>query len=174
MVIAPSPQPRPAPRARALPPETVVQEGQNCTPIWSAPLELHRITGGFYFLPGMVILELRGAQVAERGVQPASVVDLVNEAGKIRGDVLECFVVHQVDGFDLQRLDEFFGLGVRLGISAPAHRAGEPVLCEQLAVIARLNQTTSRVMNRQRFMSLPYLGSLLSNCCATCIMSSLR
>ena len=29
----------------------------------------------------MVILELRGAQVAERGVQPASVVDLVNEAG---------------------------------------------------------------------------------------------
>src|SRR5262249_31953688 len=45
--------------------------------------------GGFDPLPGVVILELRGAQVAERGVQPASVVDLVNEAGKIRGDVLE-------------------------------------------------------------------------------------
>src|SRR5262249_47782813 len=56
--------------------------------------------GGFDPLPGVVILELRGAQVAERGVQPASVVDLVNEAGKIRGDVLECFVVHKVDGFD--------------------------------------------------------------------------
>ena len=37
--------------------------------------------GGFDPLPGVVILELRGAQVAERGVQPASVVDLVNEAG---------------------------------------------------------------------------------------------
>src|SRR5262249_7609724 len=67
--------------------------------------------GGFDPLPGVMILELRGAQVAERGVQPASVVDLVNEAGKIRGDVLECFVVHKVDGFDLQRLDEAFGLG---------------------------------------------------------------
>ena len=52
--------------------------------------------GGFDPLPGVVILELRGAQVAERGVQPAGVVDLVNEAGKIRGDVLERFVVHQV------------------------------------------------------------------------------
>src|SRR6516162_11624125 len=71
--------------------------------------------GGFDPLPGVVILELRGAQVAERGVQPAGVVDLVNEAGKIRGDVLECFVVHKVDGFDLQRLDEAFGLGVVVG-----------------------------------------------------------
>src|SRR5215470_11066847 len=35
--------------------------------------------GGFDPLPGVLILELRGAQVAERGVQPASVVDLVNE-----------------------------------------------------------------------------------------------
>src|SRR5262249_41726745 len=90
--------------------------------------------GGFDPLPGVVILRLRGAQVAERGVEPASVVDLVNEAGKIRGDVLECFVVHKVDGFDLQRLDEAFGLGVVVGVSTPAHRADEPMLCEQLAV----------------------------------------
>jgi hypothetical protein len=39
--------------------------------------------GGFDRLPGVVILELRGAQVAERRVQSASVVDLVDEAGKI-------------------------------------------------------------------------------------------
>ena len=31
--LAPSPQPRPAPTALALPPEPVVQEGQNWTPI---------------------------------------------------------------------------------------------------------------------------------------------
>src|SRR5262249_22592193 len=41
--------------------------------------------GGFDPLPGVVILELRGAQVAERGVQPASVVDLVNERITGRG-----------------------------------------------------------------------------------------
>src|SRR6516164_7840700 len=32
----------------------------------------------------------------------------------------------------------------------------------------------SSVMNWRRFMSLPCLGSLLSNCCATRMMSSLR
>jgi hypothetical protein len=89
---------------------------------------------GFDPLPGVVIVELRGAQVAERGVQPASAVDLVNEAAKIRGDVLERFVVHQVDGIDLQRLDEAFSLGVVVRVSTPAHRTDEPMLCEQLAV----------------------------------------
>src|SRR6516162_8048326 len=38
--------------------------------------------GGFDPLPGVVILELRGAQVAERGVQPASVVDLDGSSGR--------------------------------------------------------------------------------------------
>jgi hypothetical protein len=47
------------------------------------------------------ILELRRAQVAERGVQSACVVDLVNEAGMARGDLLERFVVHEVDGISL-------------------------------------------------------------------------
>src|SRR5262249_3161950 len=41
--------------------------------------------GGFDPLPGVVILELRGVSVAERGVQPASVVDLVNERITCRG-----------------------------------------------------------------------------------------
>ena len=59
-----------------------------------------------------MILELRGAQIAERGVEPPCVVDLVDEAGKIGGDILESIVVHQVDGFDLQRLHEALGLGV--------------------------------------------------------------
>jgi hypothetical protein len=57
--------------------------------------------GGFDPLPGVVILELRRAQVAECGVQSACVVDLVNEAGKARGDLLERFVVHEVDGISL-------------------------------------------------------------------------
>jgi len=32
----------------------------------------------------------------------------------------------------------------------------------------------SSVMNLRRFISLPYLGSLISNCCAIRMMSSLR
>src|SRR5215831_9260811 len=126
--------------------------------------------GGFDPLPGVVILELRGAQVAERGVQPASVVDLVNEAGKIRGDVLECFVVHKVDGFDLQRLDEAFGLGVVVGVPTPAHRADEPMLCEQLAVsLAGILRTSIRVMDTAPGR-LPGLNSGLQCCnCQTCV-----
>src|SRR5262245_31885805 len=126
--------------------------------------------GGFDPLPGVVILELRGAQVAERGVQPASVVDLVNEAGKIRGDVLECFVVHKVDGFDLQRLDEAFGLGVVVGVSTPAHRADEPMLCEQLAVsLTGILRTSIRVVDTAPGR-LPGLNSGLQCCnCQTCV-----
>ena len=59
-----------------------------------------------------MILELRWAQVAERGVEPPGVVDVVNEAGKIGGDIREGFLVHQVDGVDLQRLDAALGLGI--------------------------------------------------------------
>src|SRR6516162_463870 len=50
-------------------------------PVVPMQQRIFRRVGGFDPLPGVVILELRGAQVAERGVQPASVVDLVNEAG---------------------------------------------------------------------------------------------
>src|SRR5262249_33355076 len=42
--------------------------------------------GGFDPLPGVVIPELRRAQGAERGGEPACVVALVNEVEKIRGD----------------------------------------------------------------------------------------
>jgi hypothetical protein len=59
------------------------------------------LRGGFDRRPGVAILELCGAQVTERRVEPACVVDLVDEPRKICGDVLERFVLHQVDGLDL-------------------------------------------------------------------------
>ena len=70
------------------------------------------------------------------------------KAGKVGGDIREGFVVHQVDGFGLQRLDEAFGLGVVVGVSTPAHRADKPMLCEQLAVsLAGILRTSIRVMD---------------------------
>jgi hypothetical protein len=44
-------------------------------------------------LPGVVVLELGGAQVAERGVKSPHVVDVVDEAGQVGGDVFEGLVV---------------------------------------------------------------------------------
>ena len=55
----------------------------------SAPLGWTVSCGGFDRLPGVVILELCWAQVAERGVQSAGVVDLINKAWKIGGHVFE-------------------------------------------------------------------------------------
>jgi hypothetical protein len=40
--------------------------GFECCRHWSAPLELNRSRGGYYRPPGVMILELRRAQLAER------------------------------------------------------------------------------------------------------------
>src|SRR5580693_9507698 len=68
--------------------------------------------GGFDRLPGMVFLELCRAQVAERGVESSGVVDLIDKAWKVSGNVVEGFVIHQIDGLDLKRLHEALGLGI--------------------------------------------------------------
>ncbi len=39
-------------------------------------------------MPGVLMLVLRGAQIAERGVEPAGVVDLIDEAWKVGEIVL--------------------------------------------------------------------------------------
>ena len=48
---------------------------------WSAPLGLDMSGGGFFRGRAVDFLELDGAQVAERGMEPPLVVDLVDEAG---------------------------------------------------------------------------------------------
>jgi hypothetical protein len=53
----------------------------------------------------VVVLELGGAQVAERRVEPARVVDVVDEAWEIGGDVLEGLRFHLRDG-RLERVEE--------------------------------------------------------------------
>src|ERR1700737_2269776 len=61
--------------------------------------------------------------------------NLVDEAGKVGCDVLEGFVCHQIHGLDLQCLHEALGLGVVVGVSAPAHGAGETMLLQDGAIV---------------------------------------
>jgi len=68
-------------------------------------------------------------------VESASVVNLVDEAGKVGCNVLEGFVCHQIHGFDLKCLHEALDLGVVVGIAAPAHGAGETVLLQDGAIV---------------------------------------
>ena len=54
-------------------------------------------------------------------MEPLAVVDLVDEAGKIGGDVFERLVFRHVDGVDLEGFHEAFGLRAVVGITTPAH-----------------------------------------------------
>jgi hypothetical protein len=58
-------------------------------------------------------------------VQPPAVVDVVDEAGQIEGDILEGLVDHRIDRLDLQRLDEALGVGVVVAVAAPPGRADQ-------------------------------------------------
>ena len=54
--------------------------------------------------PGVTVLELLRAETAQGGVETTGVVDLVDEARKVLGDIGEGFVGHRIDGFDLEGL----------------------------------------------------------------------
>ncbi len=65
------------------------------------------------------------------------IVNLVEEAGKVDGYVLECFIVPQIHGLGLQCLHKSFRLGVVVRIAAAADGANEAMCSEQLPVIGR-------------------------------------
>jgi hypothetical protein len=67
-------------------------------------------------------------------VESAGVVDLIDKAWKIGGDVFESFVVHQIDGLDLKGLHEALGLGIVIGIATSAHGADETMFGQQVAI----------------------------------------
>lgn len=73
-----------------------------------------------------MILDLLRAERAERGEQSAGVVDLIDEAWRAGGYILESLVGHRIDG--LECFHEAFGLGVIAGIAAAPHRSDKTVL----------------------------------------------
>ena len=73
----------------------------------------------------MMALELSRAQIARRRVQSAGVAG-VDEPREVIADVLERLASHQMDRFDLERLDEVFGGSVRSRPVGPAGPCLEP------------------------------------------------
>lgn len=71
----------------------------------------------------MLLLELHGADIAERGVQAALIVNIVDEPGRLLGDFIEGLERHRIDRLDFERFHEALRLGVVVRVSAPAHRA---------------------------------------------------
>src|SRR5271170_6347579 len=81
-------------------------------------------------------------------MKSAGVVNLVDEAGKISGYILEGFVVHQIDGLDLQRLHEALCLRIVVGVSAPPHRTNKTLVGEQAPVdLRRILRAAIRMVN---------------------------
>lgn len=54
-------------------------------------------------------------------MKSACVVNLPYEMGKVFGRLLERFIGHRVDRFDLQHFHEAFGLGIVIGAPSAAH-----------------------------------------------------
>jgi hypothetical protein len=80
-------------------------------------------TGSGYWidrLPGVLLLKLYGADIAESGVEPSGIVDAVDELGKIFDDVGECRT--PLDRRLLMKLSAF----VVVRISSPAHGPSMP------------------------------------------------
>ena len=88
-------------------------------------------------LAGVLNLKLDRAPISERGVEPAFVVDLVDEVRKRVDDVGERLIAAEVDFLGLDSLHEALGLGVVIGDAAAAHRTAQPMLCERLAILIR-------------------------------------
>ncbi|WOS67253.1 hypothetical protein SFGR64A_30485 (plasmid) [Sinorhizobium fredii GR64] len=83
-------------------------------------------------------------------MEPALVVDLLDEVGKVFGDVLEGFECHQIDRLDLQRFHEALGLGVVIRVSPATHRADQAVGGQCLAVelgsiLGRFNRSSQHL-----------------------------
>ena len=66
-------------------------------------------------------------------MKPAFVVELLDEVGKVLGDVLEAFEGHRVDGFDLQGLHEVPPWRCHVGRPG-VHEAGQLPRFQRLAV----------------------------------------
>ncbi len=62
-------------------------------------------------------------------MQPALVVDFIDEARKASDDLVEGLVIAQVDLLALERLHKALGLPFVVRITASAHRTDQPVRC---------------------------------------------
>jgi len=71
----------------------------------------------------MLFLELHRADVAERRMQATSIANVVDEPGKLFGDVVEGLKGDRTDRLDFECLHEAHRLGVIVRVSAPAHQA---------------------------------------------------
>jgi hypothetical protein len=59
---------------------------------------------------------------------------LIDKAWKIGGDAFESFVIHQIDGLDLEGLHKALGLGIVIGIATSDHFAGLDVSVKETSV----------------------------------------
>ena len=85
----------------------------------------------------MLPLELRGREIAERRVQSARVINLVDKAREPRYHVFETAIVIEIDFLTFEGFHKTLGLGIIVGIATPAHRTDKIMLGQDLAIALR-------------------------------------
>ena len=86
-------------------------------------------------------------------MEPALVVDLLDEVGKVFSDVFEGFEGHRIDRLDLQRFHEAFGLGIIVRIAAAVEWPPGDGL--RMAVRPPAGQRPGRQADRSRLAQRP-------------------
>jgi hypothetical protein len=82
----------------------------------------------------VLLLELRRAETAERGMQASLILDLIDELREVCYDLVEGIVGYRVDGLDLQRLPGAFDFGIVVWIGVTPQCADEIMRRQELAV----------------------------------------
>lgn len=80
-------------------------------------------------------LELLWGMVAERRVEPSTIVELLDNVREVDNDVLDRGVLARIDLFALERFDQAFHRGVVVGIAAAGHRAADAMLGQPLTIL---------------------------------------
>src|SRR5271157_623206 len=125
------------------------------TPLWSGPLGPDR--DAFDRGPGVAVLELLRAEIAQGGMETSSVVDVVDEPWEVLCDIGEGFVGHRIDGFDLEGLHEALGLGVVVRVASAPHRTDETAAKQGFPIgLSCILRTAIRVVDTtgRRFAAL--------------------
>src|SRR5258708_17713331 len=83
-----------------------------------------------------ILLELGGRHIAQGGVEPLLVIDPLDEFADARLGLDQVTIFGSVNLLILKRLHKALGLGIVVGISAPAHADDHAVLLQQIDVSA--------------------------------------
>lgn len=82
-----------------------------------------------------LLFELRRRAIVERGVEPTTIVVLLDERGDVGSQMLQIAILGNVNFLLFQGLDEALTTGIVIGVGRPAHAGDYVLLLQQLHIL---------------------------------------